>query len=95
MSSNRGVVRSNRAPINANRVPIKQWRKWSPDARAVFNRVYEFVHDNPRLMTHPKMEKVAPAHWKTIAWNSAWIAADAVMDQVPTEVIDIPRRRAA
>lgn len=68
---------------NKNRVPLKQWRKWGVHARDVFNQTYAFIHDNPRLMTHPKMTKVKPEHWKTIAWNAGWIAADAVTRDVP------------
>ena len=72
---------------NTFRVPVKQWRRWSATARAVFNRTYDFVHDNQGLMTHPKMSAIKPAHWKTVAWNAAWIAADAVDDTVPAEVV--------
>lgn len=74
---------------NQYRVPVKQWRKWSEAARAVFNRVYDFVVNNPELMTHPKADKLKPFHLKTIAWNTGWIAADAVDDKIPTIVEDI------
>jgi hypothetical protein len=67
---------------NVNRVPRSQWRKWSKEARAVFNRVYSFMFDNRDLMLHPKQDKPKPAHWKTTAWNAAWIAADAVDGRV-------------
>jgi hypothetical protein len=71
---------------NINRVPKKSWMQWSELARKVFNRVYNFVMDNEDLMKHPKQPVMKPRHWKTIAWNSAWIAADAVDDKVPDEI---------
>lgn len=74
---------------NLYRVPVKQWRKWSEAARAVFNRVYDFVLSNPDVMNHPKAEKLKPMHWKTVAWNTGWIAADAVDDEIPAIVEDI------
>lgn len=76
---------------NVNRVPKKQWRKWSTQARSVFNAVYRFAMNNPRLMQHPAAPEPKPFHWKTVAWNAAWIAADAVDDSIPTEVATITR----
>lgn len=74
---------------NKNKVPKKQWNSWSKAARVVFNRVYEFCSRHPELMHHPKQQLPKPAHWKTTAWNAAWIAADAVDDTIPTEVISV------
>lgn len=74
---------------NLYRVPKKQWNHWSEAAKAVFNRVYDFVLENPHLMNHPKAEELKPMHWKTVAWNTGWIAADAVDDEIPTIVEDI------
>jgi hypothetical protein len=74
---------------NLYKVPSKAWRGWNAMARAVFNRVYDFSMENFSLMSHPKMERPKPAHWKTLSWNAAWIAADAVMDDIPTVVRDI------
>ena len=62
--------------MNKNRVPKAQWKKWSDKAHEMFNDIYEMVYDNQRLITHPKMTQVSPAHWKTVAWNTAWLAAD-------------------
>ena len=76
-----------------NRVPKKQWRTWSLQARRVFNDTYSFIHDNPDLMQHPAAPKPKPFHWKTVAWNAAWIAADAVDDSIPVEVITLDRGR--
>lgn len=76
-----------KSTTNENRVPVKQWRKWSSESKIVFNRVYEFCFNNPDLMLHPKQEKPKPLFWKTTAWNAAWIAADAVDDAIPDEVV--------
>lgn len=67
-------------PSNRNRyrVPQSQWRKWSIAARLVFNVIYSTVYDNQQLITHPRTPKIKAFEWKTIAWNSAWLAADAV-----------------
>jgi len=68
---------------NSNRVPLRQWRKWSEPARYVFNEVYCFVAYNQELTVHPKQKAIPDEQWVTIAWNAAWIAADAVDDTVP------------
>ena len=78
---------------NRNRVPKKEWHKWSAGARRVFNHVYTFVHSNPDLMNHPDAPKPKPFHWKTVAWNAAWIAADAVDNRILTEVVTLDRGR--
>lgn len=61
---------------NFYKVPKRKWRKWSDVARGTFNRTYPFVRDSQALFTHPKAEKQKRDHWKTVAWNTAWIAAD-------------------
>lgn len=79
-------VRPAALQYNHNRVPQKVWLKWSVTARTVFNRTYDFMMNNQGVMLHPKMEKPSPQHWKTICWNAAWIAADAVDNALPTDV---------
>lgn len=72
---------------NKYRVPKSQWNKWRfGSARQIFNEVYWFALGNQQLLTHPKMPLAKPDHWKTIAWNVAWIAADAALDAMITEV---------
>jgi len=70
------------ATANTHRVPVKAWRKWTEHARSVFNDIYETYRDNQRLLTHPKADPVPPKHWKTIAWNMSWLAADAATQAV-------------
>ena len=74
---------------NRYKVPVKQWRKWSRIARTVFNRVYNFAINNESLLMHPKAPASKPVHWKTTAWNAAWVAADAVDDTLPDYVENI------
>ena len=87
---------------NYNKVPKKQWCDWSNKAKEVFNKTYDFFYYNQKLITHPKMGTVCGDYWKTISWNAAWIAADAVdnagiysndpvgaEDAVPTEIIEV------
>lgn len=72
---------------NENRVPKKQWDKWTENARGIFNKAYDFLYYNQPLTTHPKTKKIPSNQWKTIAWNAAWIAADACDDTIPTEIV--------
>ena len=66
---------------NENRVPVAQWRKWNQAERKLFNTLYSCMHDNVKLFLHPKQEDPKPVHWKTTAWNAAWIAADELRAQ--------------
>lgn len=52
-------------------------KKWSPNARRVFDHVFDMVRVNQRVFTHPKMPPMPKDQWSTIAWNTAWIAAEA------------------
>jgi hypothetical protein len=63
--------------MNTYKVPKKQWKKWNDAARAVFNETYYTILHNPDVMTHPKQKKIPAEHWNTLAWNAAWVAADA------------------
>lgn len=70
---------------NINKLPKKAWDQWSEQARQEFNDVYDFICSNQDLIIHPKMMKMRQDHWKTIAWNAAWVAADS-MNKINTEV---------
>lgn len=76
-------------PLNRYRVPVTVWRRWSPAARTVFNRTYDFMIDNPGLMNHPKQAPFKHEHWKTLCWNAAWIAADAVDNTIPERIVEV------
>ena len=61
---------------NRYHVPVKAWKHWSPAGRQRFNEVYSSMRDQS-LFCHPKMPALSKAHWKTICWNAAWVAATA------------------
>lgn len=63
---------------NINHVPKKAWSKWNDSSRRVFNRMYRQMMAGPELFKHPGAPKPKPIHWKVLAWNTAWIAADEV-----------------
>lgn len=52
--------------------------KWSKAAKNVYRGLKRYMLDNPKLFKHPKAEPIPKAHWCTIAYNAAWIAADIV-----------------
>lgn len=64
---------------NPHRVPRRQWAKWTNQARGVFNSVYDQMRRDQAMFLHPSAERQTREHWKTVAWNAAWTAADAVM----------------
>ena len=66
---------------NINKVPKSQWKKWSPQARRVFNYVYDLMLNDQELFLHPEALIQTDKHWTTTSWNAAWTAADAVMTQ--------------
>lgn len=74
-------------------VPTSQWKKWKnridvetgkkiPDQlpRRIFNKLYAEICDTgSECFVHPDSQgKLAGAEFATIAWNAAWLAADAV-----------------
>lgn len=65
---------------NKNRVPKESWAKWDESAQAIFNEVFRVTQMYYDVFLHPKTGKISKEEHKTIAWNAAWIAADAVME---------------
>lgn len=65
-----------RKPTNQFHVPLKQWKKWTVVGKHVFNKLYDHSIKNPWLYHHPEQTTVLDKHWKTVAWNHAWMAAD-------------------
>jgi hypothetical protein len=51
---------------------------WSLEARRIFHYLYDFMMLNPEAMQHPDAAEIPAAHWKTIAYNAAWTAANGV-----------------
>lgn len=61
---------------NTYKVCRKQWKKWSPNARDMFEDLYTTMLANQDLYRHPKGPIMHEEHWKTTCWNAAWTAAD-------------------
>lgn len=64
---------------NLYKVTAAQWERWTETQHQVFNSVYLQMTSNPELYSHPKMDKIPEGQWKTVCWNAAWTAADAVL----------------
>jgi len=67
---------------NLNKIPEKQWRKWTVPAKTTFNRVYPWLLGNQTVCLHPRTKPIPPREWKTVAWNTAWVAADACNEAI-------------
>lgn len=69
---------------NSYRVPKKQWSKWSEAARYMFNLHHAGMLLAQDMFLHPNTKSIPGEEWGTIAWNSAWFAANAVdTDEFP------------
>lgn len=66
--------------VNKFEVPKRAWKRWSNQARAVFNDTYSVMMDNPQLFLHPQAKRAPAEHWRTTSWNAAWIAAEAARE---------------
>ena len=69
--------------LNPNKVPASEWRKWSDLGRHTFNTVFFELYRHRTMFAHPKARSVPMEHWRTTAWNAAWVAADAVREHEP------------
>lgn len=65
---------------NVNRVPKKAWARWSKMARAVFNETYHAVFRGWDHLAPESLQATKAQARKVLAWNSAWMAADAADD---------------
>ena len=66
---------------NVHKVPAKVWRTWRLGAKWMFNNMMRQMSDS-RKLTHPGYERCSDEYWKTIRWNSAWIAAELENEQL-------------
>lgn len=64
---------------NIFNVPKKQWNKWSPLSKAVFNDLYYMMLNNFTLFNHPDAIEIEE-EWYTVCWNAAWLAAEMIKD---------------
>ena len=65
------------AVTNRYKVPKKQWTRWNKkEVRLLFNGLYGTMTADPDLFQPPKAIQLEERYWKTVAWNTAWIAAE-------------------
>lgn len=62
---------------NKYKVPAKQWKKWNHLQKHIFERTYEALSVCGSIIYPPGM-KTTPKQIKVVAWNAAWLAADAI-----------------
>lgn len=74
---------------NKHKVPKKQWDRWSTEAQRAFIGLYEHMTGSQFAYLHPQADPPNPEHWKTTAWNAAWMAANAVDEAIPDKIITI------
>ena len=65
------------ATPNRFKVPLKAWTKFGEVGRFVFNDTYDALRNNQSTVAPPLAQKVPASSWKVVAWNAAWLAADA------------------
>lgn len=78
---------------NKHKVPQVTWRRWSNEARRIFNYVMHAMRPSCQwIFMHPKAALLAKAEWQTVRWNAAWMAAEGV-DRRPhtTEIRTVVR----
>lgn len=63
---------------NRYKVSQRMWRKWSQQARIVFNEVFRSMTTAPWAFQATGHDAPPKRTWRVTAWNCAWIAADAV-----------------
>ena len=66
---------------NMHRVPLKQWRKWDERERYVFNELYVTLRDSHSTLAPRGFDDVKQGSWGVLAWNAAWVAADAAREK--------------
>lgn len=64
---------------NKHKVQKRRWDSWTNMAKRIFNRTFETLRNRQSIYMHPKAAAIPKEHWKTVAWNAAWTAADASM----------------
>lgn len=62
---------------NLFKVPKKQWAKWTVRGRETFNYIYDILMHNFKVVCPPKFGELHGKTRKVVAWNTAWLAADA------------------
>lgn len=67
-------------PPNTYKVSRRSWSSWTLVGKHVFNKTFYTMMENQEVFHHPEFIKNGGAlidkHWKTVAWNAAYTAAD-------------------
>jgi len=59
-----------------NKYKVEVWTEWNEQQRRLFTELYERMVESPWAFQHPLAVAVEGGHWRTTAWNAAWMAAD-------------------
>jgi hypothetical protein len=79
-----------RPVVNKYSVPLKQWKRWSNQAKRVFNDMYQELRPRAQWrFLHPQATPVLRRHWETTRWNVAWTAANAVNRTPYTHIVPV------
>lgn len=49
---------------------------WTEEQRDLFVKVHRFITANQQTFVHPAAPPIESAHFNTIAWNAAFVAAE-------------------
>lgn len=63
---------------NVYKVSKKTWKKWSPLAQGVFNRLYGMLIKEYNQVIYKEQDEhkvINMKEWRTLAHNAAWMAA--------------------
>lgn len=74
---------------NRFKVARKEWSKWTPDGRRLFNYLFHVMSENQRIYTHSKAVQLPKDQWRTTAWNAAWEAASHVSRLSQSVVVNV------
>ena len=66
---------------NKYKVQKRQWGKWTVRGKATFNYIHDMLMNHYELICPPKFGQRPPTKIrKLLAWNTAWLAADAASE---------------
>lgn len=67
-------------PKNTYGVSKRSWSSWTLVGKHVFNKTFISLMENQEVFNHPEHLKengtMLDKHWRTVAFNAAYIAAD-------------------
>jgi hypothetical protein len=51
---------------------------WTPEQNSLFARLHKLMSESQSIFMHPNAPRLGAAEWATVAWNSAWAAAEMI-----------------